>query len=158
MTMAIPAYYSLIHAGSSGPDVALVQTWLNGIRDPCTWHGILAVDGNFGTGSERAVMEFQLRNRLTADGKVGLVTWNALYNKYTAKHGLGAPYPGIALRTGMVGGTVRLLQQKLNTLGETLSSDGKFGAATAAAVRRFQARNQLTDDGVVGVTTWNKLF
>ena len=58
----------------------------------------------------------------------------------------------------MAGGTVRLLQQKLNTLGETLSSDGKFGAATAAAVRRFQARNHLTADGVVGVTTWNKLF
>ena len=156
--MAIPAYYSLIHVGSSGPDVALVQTWLNGIRDPCTWHGILAVDGSFGTGSEKAVMEFQLRNRLTADGKVGQTTWNALYSKYTAKHGLGAPYPGIALRTGMAGGTVRLLQQKLNTLGETLSSDGKFGAATAAAVRRFQARNHLTADGVVGVTTWNKLF
>ena len=31
--MAIPAYYSLIQRGSSGPDVALVQTWLNGIRD-----------------------------------------------------------------------------------------------------------------------------
>ena len=28
--MAIPAYYSLIQRGSSGPDVALVQTWLNG--------------------------------------------------------------------------------------------------------------------------------
>ena len=36
--MAIPAYYSLIRRGSSGPDVALVQTWLNGIRDSCTWH------------------------------------------------------------------------------------------------------------------------
>ena len=34
--MAIPAYYSLIRRGSSGPDVALVQTWLNGIRDSCT--------------------------------------------------------------------------------------------------------------------------
>ena len=28
--MAIPAYYSLIQRGSSGPDAALVQTWLNG--------------------------------------------------------------------------------------------------------------------------------
>ena len=28
--MAIPGYYSLLQRGSSGPDVALVQTWLNG--------------------------------------------------------------------------------------------------------------------------------
>ena len=118
----------------------------------------LTVDGSFGTGSEKAVMEFQLRNKLTADGKVGQTTWNTLYNKYTAKHGLGTPYPGIALRTGMAGGTVRLLQQKLNTLGETLSADGKFGSATAAAVRRFQSRNNLTADGVVGVSTWDKMF
>ena len=156
--MAIPAYYSLIHVGSSGPDVALVQTWLNGIRDPCTWHGILAVDGSFGTGSEKAVMEFQLRNRLTADGKVGLATWNALYSKYTAKHGLNVPYPGVALRTGNEGGTVRLVQQKLNSLGEKISTDGKFGSATAAAVQRYQRRNGLTADGIVGKSTWEKMF
>ncbi len=156
--MAIPAYYSLIQNGSNGPDVALAQTWLNGIRDQCTWHDILTVDGSFGSGSEKAVMEFQLRNKLNADGKVGQITWNLLYNKYTAKHGLGTPYPGIALRTGTAGGTVRLLQQKLNTLGETLNADGKFGSATAAAVRRFQARNNLTADGVVGASTWDKLF
>ena len=42
--MAIPAYYSLLHRGSSGPDVALVQTWLNGVRDACTWHDPLKAD------------------------------------------------------------------------------------------------------------------
>ena len=59
--MAIPAYYSLIQRGSSGPDVALVQTWLNGIRDSCTWHAALTVDGKFGANAEKAVREFQLR-------------------------------------------------------------------------------------------------
>ena len=58
--MAIPAYYSLIRRGSSGPDVALVQTWLNGIRDSCTWHAALTVDGTFGANAEKAVREFQL--------------------------------------------------------------------------------------------------
>ena len=84
--MAIPAYYSLIQRGSSGPDVALVQTWLNGLRDACTWHDILKVDGHFGTACEKAVTEFQLRNKLTVDGKVGANTWNAIYAKYTAAH------------------------------------------------------------------------
>ena len=156
--MAIPAYYSLIQRGSSGPDVALVQTWLNGLRDACTWHDILKVDGYFGTASEKAVTEFQLRNKLTADGKVGANTWNAIYAKYTAAHGLHVPYPGIALRSGSSGGTVRLVQQKLNSLGERLNADGRFGAATAAAVQRFQRRNGLTADGAVGEETWEKMF
>lgn len=89
--MAIPAYYSLIQRGSSGPDVALVQTWLNGIRDSCTWHAALTVDGTFGANAEKAVREFQLRYGLKEDGKVGANTWNVLYARYTAKHGLTVP-------------------------------------------------------------------
>ena len=44
--MAIPGYYSLLQRGSSGPDVALVQTWLNGVRDACTWYDELKVTAN----------------------------------------------------------------------------------------------------------------
>lgn len=156
--MAIPAYYSLIQKGSTGPDVALVQTWLNGVRDSCTWYGELTADGIFGTKSENAVKEFQLKNSMNMDGKVGANTWNVLYAKYSAKHGLNVPYPGVALRTGNEGGTVRLVQQKLNSLGEKISTDGKFGSATAAAVQRYQRRNGLTADGIVGKSTWEKMF
>ena len=156
--MAIPAYYSLIQRGSSGPDTALVQTWLNGVRDPCTWYEELKPDGRFGTASENAVREFQLKNKMNVDGKVGQNTWNVLYTRYTAKHGLQVPYPGVALRSGASGGTVRLVQQKLNSLGERLTTDGRFGAATAAAVQRFQRRNGLAADGTVGAATWEKLF
>ena len=133
--MAIPAYYSLIQRGSSGPDVALVQTWLNGVRDACTWYGELKADGKFGVATENAVKEFQLKNKMNVDGKVGANTWNVLYTRYTAKHGLNVPYPGIALRSGSSGGTVRLVQQKLNSLGE-----------------------RLTADGIVGQGTWEKMF
>ena len=52
--MAIPAYYSLIQRGSTGPDVALVQTWLNGLRDTCTWYHELTTDGRFGIKSVNA--------------------------------------------------------------------------------------------------------
>ena len=69
--MAIPAYYSLLHRGSSGPDVAMVQTWLNGVRDACTWHDPLKADGKFGLSTENAVKEFQLKNKMNVDGKVG---------------------------------------------------------------------------------------
>ena len=42
--MAIPAYYSLIQKGSYGPDEALVQTWLNGVRDQCSYYPALTID------------------------------------------------------------------------------------------------------------------
>ena len=93
--MAIPAYYSLLQRGSSGPDVALVQTWLNGVRDACTWYGELKADGKFGISTENAVKEFQLKNKMNVDGKVGANTWNVLYTRYTAKHGLHVPYPAL---------------------------------------------------------------
>ena len=156
--MAIPGYYSLLQRGSSGPDVALVQTWLNGVRDACTWYDALKADGKFGASTQRAVQEFQLKNKMNMDGKVGQNTWNVLYTRYTAKHGLEVPYPGIVLHTGSSGGTVRLVQQKLNSLGERLKDDGKYGAATAAAVQRFQRHNGLTADGSVGCATWEKMF
>ena len=156
--MAIPGYYSLLQRGSSGPDVALVQTWLNGVRDACTWYSELKADGKFGISTENAVKEFQLKNKMNVDGKVGANTWNVLYARYTAKHGLTVPYPGIVLRSGSVGGCVRLVQQKLNTDGERLTTDGKFGASTVAAVKRYQTRHGLTSDGSVGKDTWEKMF
>ena len=69
--MAIPAYYSLIQKGSYGPDEALVQTWLNGVRDQCSYYPALTIDGHFGTRSENAVKEFQLRNSMNMDAKSG---------------------------------------------------------------------------------------
>ena len=156
--MAIPGYYSLLQRGSSGPDVALVQTWLNGVRDACTWYDALKADGKFGASTQRAVQEFQLKNKMNMDGKVGQNTWNVLYTRYTAKHGLKVPYPGIVLRSGSAGGCVRLVQQKLNAEGERLTTDGKFGASTVAAVKRYQTRHSLTSDGSVGKDTWEKMF
>lgn len=70
--MVQPAYYGMVSSGSAGPDVALVQTWLNGLpktKWPCIQ--TLRVDGHFGSGTEQAVKYFQIGVGLTADGKVG---------------------------------------------------------------------------------------
>lgn len=156
--MAIPTYYSMVQNGSSGPDVALVQTWLNGVRDTCSWYSALRTDGRFGKSTENAVREFQLRSDLTSDGKVGRTTWEALYAKYAVQHGTAVPYPGTALRSGDAGAAVRYVQQKLNTLSYALPADGKYGAKTTAAVRSWQSKNGLTADGVFGKDSWEKLF
>ena len=120
-----------------------MQTWLNGVRDACTWYDPLKADGRFGLFTENAVKEFQLKNKMNVDGKVGANTWNVLYTQYTAKHGLNVPYPGIVLRSGASGGTVRLVQQKLNSLGERLNADGRYGAATAAPCSGSSAATAL---------------
>ena len=72
--MSKPAYVTSSQRGSAGPDTALIQTWLNGVRDPCTYYAPLTVDGHYGRSTVRAVQEFQLRSGLEADGKVGQKT------------------------------------------------------------------------------------
>ncbi len=156
--MANPTYFSLSQSGSTGPDTALIQTWLNGIHDACTHYDPLTVDGKFGAGTTRAVQEFQIRNDLDADGKVGQKTWDALFAKYAAAHDGNEQYPGVLMSAGQTGATVKSAQQQLNTRGAKLDADGKFGVATTAAVRSFQSANGLTADGIIGPTTWSKLY
>lgn len=156
--MASPAYYSLIQNGSTGPDVALVQKWLNGIRT--SWPSIpaLSVDGNFGSGTTRAVRTFQGLAGLSIDGKVGQNTWNALYAKYASLHGEGEQFPGINMRNGQAGATVRSAQTRLGMKGFCATADGKFGSNTETAVRNFQSAHNLSSDGVIGASTWSRLY
>jgi peptidoglycan hydrolase-like protein with peptidoglycan-binding domain len=64
---------------------------------------------------------------------------------------------GLILRQGDAGPQVRALQWALIARGEPLRSDGAFGPATAAALRRFQTRAGLTVDGVAGPAVWRAL-
>lgn len=64
----------------------------------------------------------------------------------------------IAVRQGSRGVYVLVLQDALNALGYTGSGlDGVFGGGTRSAVIRFQQRNGLTADGIVGCGTWTSL-
>jgi GH25 family lysozyme M1 (1,4-beta-N-acetylmuramidase) len=61
-----------VREGSTGPAVQAVQAELNA-------HGsTLTVDGQFGAGTQSAVVSFQSSKGLTADGIVGPSTWQAL--------------------------------------------------------------------------------
>jgi putative chitinase len=60
------------------------------------------------------------------------------------------------LKVGSEGDDVKKLQEKLKI--DAGTSFGKFGPKTEAAVKVWQKANGLKDDGVVGDTTWGKLF
>jgi len=61
------------------------------------------------------------------------------------------------LRRGSSGDGVVRLQQTLTAAGFAVNADGQFGFATDAAVRAFQQKAGLTEDGIVGAATLAKL-
>lgn len=155
---ALPPFYAALREGSSGPDVALVQTWLDGLRGEWPALPKLKLDGRFGSDTRSAVRIFQLANGLREDGVVGRETWNALYSRFADQNGAGERYPGIVIRKGNRGAVVRSVQQKLKKLVPNLRADGYFGQKTEAAVLAWQASNGLTMDGMIGQNTWNSLY
>jgi len=73
-------------------------------------------------------------------------------------------YPGTVQERGSTGEPVRTIQSRLNRIRVNYPAipvinpvDGVFGASTDAAVRIFQRTFNLTQDGRVGRTTWNRI-
>jgi hypothetical protein len=65
-----------IRQGSKGQDVRDLQAHLKSVHS--SYAGHLAVDGDFGPRTRAAVVEFQRRSGLAADGIVGPLTWARL--------------------------------------------------------------------------------
>lgn len=73
-------------------------------------------------------------------------------------------YPGRPLRLGDAGNDVQQKQIQLNRISTNYPSipkinpaDGIFGVETEDAVRAFQRIFNLTEDGIIGNATWNRL-
>ena len=62
------------------------------------------------------------------------------------------------LKNGSVGGDVKTLQELLNQLGASLTVDGDFGSKTEAAVKAFQKKAGLKQDGKYGDQTHTALM
>jgi len=158
---------TVLRTGSTGSAVEQLQFWLNTLAQYDSAIHSVTVDGVFGSGTAAAVRAFQRKYGLTVDGVVGRTTWTEVYDQFLSiqsDNGTPNAYPGTALREGSSGQNVRLVQFWLKIARTVYTSlanvtvDGKFGAGTAAAVQRFQRYFGLTADGVVGRTTWQKLY
>ncbi len=65
------------------------------------------------------------------------------------------------LRKGDKGNEVKTVQRLLKAMGYSIGlsgADGEYGAKTEKAVKKFQTKNNLTADGIVGQKTWEKLL
>ena len=158
---------TVLRTGSTGSAVEQLQFWLNTLAQYESAIPAVKVDGVYGTATANAVRAFQRKYGLTVDGVVGRTTWTEVYDQFRSiqsDNGTPNAYPGTPLREGSSGQNVRLVQFWLKIARTVYTSlanvtvDGKFGSATAAAVRRFQSYFGLTSDGVVGRITWNKLY
>ena len=140
--------YITLEDGSSGEQVKTLQKRL---KDLGYYTG--NVDGNYGDGTKSAVIAFQQRNNLKADGKAGPATQRVLYgSKSNITYG--------SMRQGEESSAVKNLQYTLYELDYYDGAiDGKYGQTTADAVRAFQIQNNITPvDGVAGSKTLSALY
>jgi peptidoglycan hydrolase-like protein with peptidoglycan-binding domain len=168
----------VIRQGSRGADVIHAQFILNFVAQFYPDINPPIMDSIFGASTDSAVRAFQRRFGLTVDGVVGPNTWRRMYEVYRTLQGqtppppnggggitppTRPPFPGVLLRRGSTGPSVRTLQELINNSRRTyaavpaLNVDGVFGPLTENSVRTFQRFAGLTVDGIVGPITWNAL-
>ena len=154
---ATPAYSTntYLRNGNSGKQVRQMQERLISLG-----YLVGTATSNFDNATEAGVTAFQRRHTSYADGVAGPETLKALYSSSASKASSPSGIVGISLKEGSTTkSAVRLLQQKLKTLGFYKGSvDGSFGSGTTDAVKAFQRANGLTADGVAGGGTLNRLF
>ena len=78
--------------------------------------------------------------------------------------GITVSYPGITLGVGSTGPNVQRMQNMLNririnypAIPRIENPNGIFGTDTESAVKAFQKTVGLTQDGVIGKSTWNRI-
>lgn len=120
------------------------------------------ISGHFGSKTEAAVMSFQKKNGLTADGVAGTKTLEKIAAALSGSSGSSSSGSSSSssssgssvLKFGTKSDAVRTLQENLKTLGYYSGSiTGNFGSLTKEAVYNFQKSTGLTADGVAGTKT-----
>lgn len=165
-------YPGVLREGDSGNPVANLQYYLNYLSGFYETVPPVTVDGSFGAATRAAVIDLQNTFGLPADGIVGPVTWEALYDAYLGiistipikyTEGSVIPFPGTVLRIGSDNDAVRVLQEYLNYVARSfptitpVSVTGYFGPRTREAVIAFQELAGLPVSGQVAAVTWEAL-
>ena len=150
-----------LRAGDSHSDIKELQQELKSIG-----HYNGAVAGSYGSGTKRAVVKFQKSEGLTADGKFGPATYEALTGEAVSKSSNEDNTKTIknafkykrALKSGINGSDVKGLQEALTQLGFYNGRiAGGYGSGTISAVKSFQKSRGLKVDGIFGPSAYKAL-
>lgn len=158
----LPADRSYLQFGDENEQVLAMQIQLQALG---YYSGPLS--GYFGTQTRTAVRAFQSRNSISVDGLAGRITLGLMFSGHAIPASgqvvpTPTPTPASAwrvLRYGMVGTDVAEAQTRLRNLGYyTGVIHGEFTSQMRQAVMNFQSRNWLVMDGVIGQSTYVRLF
>jgi len=144
-----------LQVGSKGAKVKEVQGIVGATQD-----------GDFGSKTEAAVKKWQAEHDQHVDGIWGPGSQKHYESCDHNKDESPAPapasekadddspkYPGTPLKNGSRNDSVGYVQAKV---GATV--DCWYGRKTTQAVRKYQVRNKLYNDGIVGSKTWKHMF
>ena len=138
----------------TGPAAAAGSSSVAALQVALRAHGhySAAVDGIRGPVTHSGLRGFQRSRGLPPTGSLGPATRSALGS-------LGRPLLGQReLGVGAVGWDVSSLEFRLIPFGLSKKAvDGRFTAATAKALERFQAKRGLSADGIAGKLTYRAL-
>lgn len=137
-----------LRQGSRGSNVSKLQ---QDLRQLGYFYG--PVNGNFGSDTQQAVIRFQQKVGLRADGVVGSRTKQQIFISL----GEGGEYP--VLSENSSGPSVTRLQQLLRQAGYfNANPTGRFGIVTKTSVIAFQRNYNLPANGVANRQTWDALL
>ena len=139
--------------GMTGEDVLAAQ---NRLKHYGFYNNTL--DGIFGNGVLTAVKQFQRKNGLNVDGKIGPATL-ALLNSDTALGKADSTVSSSTLQSGATGEAVKELQRQLReTYYYAGKITGEYDSNVTRAVKWFQESAGLKVDGKAGTQTQNALY
>ena len=143
---------TVLKVGSKGEAVKTLQSNLNKVLGTK-----LTVDGDFGSGTKDAVIKFQKKYGLSADGIYGSAS-AAKMKTVLASSSSSSSSGTTVLKVGSKGENVKALQRDLNsTIGAGLTVDGDFGSGTKKALIKFQQKYGLSADGIYGPSSAAKM-
>ncbi len=160
--------------GDTGGQVVSLQYFLSLISRFVDFVPDVAVDGIYGPGTTNAVIAFQRYKGLPATGEVDRETWESLYMAYagimdylnaqnTGEAVRTEPFPGVILRRGDVGASVRTARTYLSYISDyfydvpSLGISNVFDMRTQNAVQAFQRIFALNPTGQIDERTWNTI-
>lgn len=158
--------YTATKPYNKGTCVKTVQTQLIklGYLAATSASGKTNADGVFGPGTNTAIKNFQKDYGLAQNG-LGPKTWGELWNPYAKKTTSNAAGPSVAscatksLKPGVTTACVKTLQKALHDVGTFAGTKYTtyYGTATKGAVKSYQEKVGLYNDGWAGTCVWYAL-